>query len=315
MAAQVTVVIPTHNRSAWLAVTLHSVLWQQDVELDVVVVDDGSTDDTAAVVHAAGDRVRLVRHDAPLGVARSRNDGAAAATGDWVAFCDDDDVWAPDKLAAQLGAAARDGRCWAYAGAVTIDREHHVVGGKPPPAPAEVMRDLGRYNPVPGGGSNVVVRRDVLEQVGPFETRLFNTEDWEMWIRLGKVGAPSWVPRPLVGYRVHPTNASLRSAEILAGAALIDELHGTQADLGVLHRWLAEASLRSGNRAAAVRHLGRAARHGEIRGALGDAAELVARRVRRVLGRSRSSPAGGDAWIAMAEPWVAELAKVSGRRS
>ena len=103
---EVSVVIPTRDRSRLLGLTLHSVLWQRGVVVVVVVVDDGSTDDTAQTVAGLADpRVRLVRHDTAQGVSAARNRGITEAHGRWVAFLDDDDLWAPDKLACQLQAA------------------------------------------------------------------------------------------------------------------------------------------------------------------------------------------------------------------
>ena len=98
--AEVTVVVPTRNRAAMLRQALRSVAAQRGVDLEAVVVDDGSTDATPAVVTAIGDRrLRLVRHQRPQGVSTARNRGVAEARGRWVAFLDDDDVWAPEKLA------------------------------------------------------------------------------------------------------------------------------------------------------------------------------------------------------------------------
>ena len=216
----VSVVVPTRNRSRLLAISLRSVLRQRGVNLEVIVVDEGSTDDTPAVVAAFCDaRVRVIRHDVPRGVSTARNAGAADARGEWVAFLDDDDLWAPDKLAHQLNAALIAGREWAYTGSVSIVDGGRIVHGQPPPAPEEVTAALPRYNAIPGGGSNVVVRRETLRRVGPFDTRLRNTEDWEMWIRLAQAGHPAWVCRPLMAYRVHASNSSLQIAEIGTGRA------------------------------------------------------------------------------------------------
>jgi glycosyltransferase involved in cell wall biosynthesis len=99
----VTVVIPTHNRKELLDRTLRSVLAQEDVDLSVVVVDDGSADGTEAFVQALADpRVSVVRHPEARGVSAARNTGIARATTTWLAFVDDDDLWAPTKLRAQL---------------------------------------------------------------------------------------------------------------------------------------------------------------------------------------------------------------------
>jgi glycosyltransferase involved in cell wall biosynthesis len=121
---EVTVVVPTHDREALLRQTLGSILGQRGVDFEVIVVDDGSSDDTAAAVAGLGDpRVRLVRHGRPLGVAAARNRGIAEAAGAWLAFCDDDDLWAPDKLARQLQAATQTGANWVYTGEVHIDAD------------------------------------------------------------------------------------------------------------------------------------------------------------------------------------------------
>ena len=145
-------------------------LSQQQVELEVIVIDEASTDDTAALLATLGDaRVRVIHHDRPRGVSAARNRGASEAHGEWLAFVDDDDLWAPDKLVRQIHAAQVSGRDWAYAGSVNIGDRGQVVYGRPPLPPEEVVAALPRYNAIPGGGSNVVVRRTTWMEVGPFE--------------------------------------------------------------------------------------------------------------------------------------------------
>ena len=86
-------VIPTHNRMGLLSLTLRTALWQQSVDLEVIVVDDGSTDDTRRVIHdIEDDRIRVVGHDEARGVSMARNSGIEAARGPWIAFLDDDDL-------------------------------------------------------------------------------------------------------------------------------------------------------------------------------------------------------------------------------
>ncbi len=276
----VSVVVPTRNRSALLAMTLRSVLRQQDVELEVIVVDEASTDDTPAMLAALGDaRVRVIRHDMPGGVSSARNRGAAEARGEWLAFVDDDDLWARDKLARQLHAAQTLGRDWAYAGSVNITDRNEIVHGRPPLPPEEVVAALPRYNAIPGGGSNVVVRRTTWVRAGPFDTRLRNTEDWEMWIRLAKHGPPACVYSPLVGYRVHNSNSSLDITEIVRGTKLIEALHDTTADWGRLHRWLAESYLRRGQRREAIGQFAKAVARGQSLSVLSDLSAILRRRV------------------------------------
>ena len=305
---RVSVVVPTRNRSGLLAVTLRSVLRQRDVDLEVIVVDEASTDDTPEVLAGLGDpRVRIVRHEIPHGVSTARNRGAADARGEWVAFIDDDDLWAPDKLTRQLRAAREGGRNWAYAGAVSIDDELKVLGGMPPPSPDRIVELLPRFDAVPGGGSNVIVHRDTLAQAGRFDSRLRNTEDWEMWIRLAKLGPPAWVCSPLVAKRAHNRNSSLDTREILAGSALIEQLHGGRVDRGITYRWLAESCLRTGRRATAIRYFAAAALHGQARNVASDLRVILRRRVRRHLLGDRGVEVVSyrhPQWIAEARAWL-----------
>jgi glycosyltransferase involved in cell wall biosynthesis len=305
------VVVPTHNRSGLLAVTLRSVLRQRDVDLEVIVVDEASTDETAAVLAGFGDsRLRTVRHETPHGVSTARNRGVAEARGEWVAFADDDDLWAPDKLARQLHAAQVTGRDWAYAGSVSITDGLRIVHGLPPLPPEQVVVVLPRYNAIPAGGSNVVVRRETLLQAGPFDIRLRNTEDWEMWIRLAKAGPPAWVCSPLVAYRVHPANASLDIGEIVLGVRLIEQLHRTTADWGRLHRWLAESFLRTGQRRAALGQFVSAALHGQARNVARDLTAIARRRVNRRSSAPQPEAGSDSTWIEEAASWLYELERV-----
>jgi len=132
----VSVVIPTRDRRDLLGAALSSVLGQSGVDLEVLVVDDGSSDGTAEMVTGLRDgRVRLLRRERAGGVSAARNRGIAEATGGWIALLDDDDLWAPDKLARQLDAMEAVGRAWGYAGAVEIDADGGLLGGAPPPPP------------------------------------------------------------------------------------------------------------------------------------------------------------------------------------
>jgi glycosyltransferase involved in cell wall biosynthesis len=304
---KVTVVIPTRNRRDWLRLTLRSVLRQDHHELETIVVDDGSTDNTADMLTQVRDsRVRVIRHDTPQGVAASRNHGAAESGGAWIGFLDDDDLWAPEKLARQLEAASASGRSWVYAGSVNIDYEANIVGGMPPVPPEDVMALIPRYNVIPGGGSNVIVRRDEFNRVGPFDLRLKNTEDWEMWIRLSEGGPPAWVPLPLLAYRVHTMNASLDVAAIFEGVSLIERTHGTTADRGILHRWLGEQSLRTGRRGQAVKHMTIAAIQGQAANVASDVSTILRRRLSRVRASAAPNPHHPE-WIEEARAWIDRL--------
>jgi glycosyltransferase involved in cell wall biosynthesis len=306
---EVTVVVPTHNRRDLLQLTLRTVLGQRDVELEVVVVDDGSTDDTAPVVAGVADhRVRLLRHDTPRGVSAARNRGIAEASGDWVAFVDDDDLWAPDKLARQLRSARRTGRDWAYAGAVKVDAAQRLLnGGKPPPDPDEVMARVARWNPMPGGCSNVIVSRALLRRAGPFDRQLINLADWELWIRLARAGGPPGMVRsPLVGYRQHGGNRSLDTGLIRREAHLIERRYGTALDWGGIFRYLAWLCLRSGRRQEALWHFAQASLRGQAAPVAADLAGLLRTRLAGPTS-SHSGTSEQHDWAMEAEAWLSSL--------
>jgi glycosyltransferase involved in cell wall biosynthesis len=310
MVTEISVVMPTRNRSEWLRLALRSVLWQQDVALEVIVVDDASTDDTSSAVLRLGDpRIRLLRRGDPGGVSAARNHGAAEAKGEWVAFLDDDDVWAPQKLGRQLSVAQAAGCDWVYTGWVTIDDKLQVMAGRPPPPPEQVANLLNRQNAIPTGGSNVLIHREAFEKAGGFDPQLTNGEDWELWIRLAGQGLPAWVPDPLVAYRIHSGNASLDTAAVWAAVALIERRHRIKVDRGSIERWIAESCLRTGHRPQAVKHLARAAIHGHAKEVASDLLATLGRRVDRRLGRAPRtfSRISDPTWTARAQRWLDEL--------
>ena len=297
-------VVPTRNRRELLACTLHTVCGQQDVDLEVLVVDDGSDSCAAAEVVAARQdpRVRILRNPAPRGVSATRNRGLEAAAGRWVAFCDDDDLWAPDKLAEQLAAADRSGRDWVYAGAVKIDTALRVVGGEPPQPPDVVHRRLPRWTLVPGGCSGVVARRELVLAVGGFDSALVNLADWDLWSRLARHGPPAWVPLPLVGYRIHAGNSSQDTRLVLRELELIDGRYGGRVDRAAVHHYLAWVSLRGGRRRQAAAHFVQAAVRGDALGVGRSLSALARGRLRR-----RRPQAPHAAWRALADRWLEPL--------
>jgi glycosyltransferase involved in cell wall biosynthesis len=315
MARAVSVVVPTHNRRGLLGLTLRSILWQRGVDLEVLVVDDGSSDGTAELVAGLGDaRIRLLRHDTPQGVAAARNRGIEAAAGGWLGFCDDDDLWAPDKLARQLQAAHQTGRNWVYTGEVHVDADGWVVGGSPPMPPERLVERLAQANVVPGGCSGVLVRRDALAGEELFDGRRYrHFADWDLWIRLAGRGLPAWVPSPLVGYRIHPGNASHDTAGMVAELDVVECRHGVRVDRVGFYRYVALLCRRTGRRGAALGYYLQAAlrdRRYLATGLAGDLADMAAGAI-RVVWRAvpgRSDQGRDDRWRAAGAAWLGELA-------
>jgi len=304
---EITVIIPTHNRRDLLRQTLRAVLRQRDVDLEAIVVDDGSTDGTEDVVRRVADpRLQLIRHDRAMGVSTARNHGASEAGGAWLAFCDDDDLWAPQKLASQLAAAAETGRQWAYGGAVNIDNTLKVCSGKPPSAPEQLVERLRGFNAVPGGASNAIVRADVLRDIGGWDPQLVVLADWDLWIRLARSGLPACVSEPLVGYRIHANSASSNRRLILAEARLLEARYGNRINYAEFYHYLAWVALRSTLRARALREFTFAALHGHVGSVSRSVGILVHERLRRLTGR----PIGyyhSVEWKQQANVWLDDL--------
>jgi glycosyltransferase involved in cell wall biosynthesis len=278
--AGASVVIPTRDRWALLERALGSVLAQEGVELEVIVIDDGSREPAPAGMPALRDpRVRLERSPRSQGVARARNLGLALAGGEWTAFLDDDDLWAPTKLARQLEAVQAAGGVLAYSAAFVTDEHGRLLGVDPAPPPDGLLRDLLRHPSMPGGCSNVVARTVVLRELDGFDERLEQLADWDLWIRLAASGAAGACPEPLVAYLDHPASMHVRRAKLTSdelvylstkhAALLAGAGRGPQLGGGAwFEHWVAGGQLRAGDRAGALRTYLRTARRHRSKGSL-----------------------------------------------
>ena len=208
---EVSVVIPTRNRWSLLSTrSLRAAQVQEDVVHEVIVVDDGSTDETPTRLAALDDpRVRVIRHETPGGVARARNAGLREARGDWIAFLDDDDSWAPHKLRRQLDAARSSDADFVYSGVVAVDDHANVLFAFETPPPEPLQFDVIEKCVIPAGPSNVLIRTALLRELGGFDEQLLNMEDWDLWIRLASAGKAVVVPEILVAYLEHAEGKSL----------------------------------------------------------------------------------------------------------
>lgn len=196
-----TVVVPTHNRAPILSQSIDSILAQKDVSVTLVVVDDASSDCTSAVL-AQYPSVAVVRHTTPTQQRIARNDGARLARTPWLAFCDDDDLWAPMKLRRQLDAANAQGTTWCTSSAVFVDEKLEPIGGLRLRAAVDVPQLIKRWNLVPGGGSGVLMRTALFNELGGFRDGAKYVEDWDLWIRLSQRGIPACVDDLLVAQRL-----------------------------------------------------------------------------------------------------------------
>ena len=263
MTPEVSVVIPTHSRWDLLATAaLPAAFGQEDVELEVIVVDDGSTDETAERLAGLEEpRLRVVRHDRTRGVAQARNTGIAAARGEWIALLDDDDLWAPRKLRTQLDAAAAAGAVFAYGGAAALAEDRSWVYSLAPPDPETLASVLLQRNVLWGGCSNVLVRTDVVRELGGFDEQLFQLTDWDLWIRLSQAGRAAAWPEVVVGCIEHRRSMLLTSEpDVFEEFDYVEEKHRAARDASnlridrrIFSRWVALGHRRAGRRAHAAR--------------------------------------------------------------
>jgi glycosyltransferase involved in cell wall biosynthesis len=228
-APLVSIVTPAYNAAAHFAETAASVLQQTFENWEWIVVDDGSTDATAAMVEEIADpRVRLIRMTHSGLPACARNRGVAAARGAFVAFIDADDIWLPRKLELQLqvlqehpGVGLVFSRYfWYWTGAVTRKRSTPEPDLRGLPNPGFLFGRLALENAI--CASSVVVRRAVAEAFGPMDEdpRQRGTEDYEYWLRLAPTVRFAFVGEPLVLYRIQAQGVSRRAVPIAEGSIL-----------------------------------------------------------------------------------------------
>lgn len=201
----VTVVLPTRDRWKAARRALRSALAQRGVAVEVVVVDDGSQTRPDGIPELDDPRVSVVAAPAAPGVAAARNFGATRAHGAWLAFLDDDDLWAPDKLARQIEAAGKAGACFAWTAQVVVDAELEPVRVWRAPA-ADAIADRLVESNVIGGPSSVIVRRSHFAAVGGFDESLALLADWDLWLRLAPRCAGCACDEILTAYGLHPSN-------------------------------------------------------------------------------------------------------------
>jgi hypothetical protein len=217
----VSVVIPTYNSGRLVTEAVASVLAQTEPASEVIVVDDGSVDDTRERLGGMMGRIRY-EYQENRGVAAARNRGVALAAGEFVAFLDADDVWHPRKLGCQLASFA-------------ADPDLGMVGTGTFDWPAAVFAEIG----ADGAGrasalswrrlvvknhlatSSILARRSVLVEAGEFDPRLQGPEDHDLWIRVAALAKVAKLDLPLTGYRVVEGSLSKQAARMRDGIDLI----------------------------------------------------------------------------------------------
>jgi hypothetical protein len=307
MTFEVSVVIPSFNRADLLPRTLASILSQTAPPVEVIVVDDGSTDNTEALTRSFRPPVKYVRIE-NSGVCRARNVGASLATAPWIAFCDSDDLWRPDKLAAQ-GRLLRavSGLEYAFTNFQVVTGDRWSTATKfdeAPPGfwdlptrqiePGAFVIDAPMFAPLiafqPIFPSTVIINQDRLRRVGGWADHLGRvlSEDLEFTLRCVTEPPIGVNAEPLVGIRKHAGNFSGNALRTLDG------------ELQILRYVLATHPF-AGRHAEAIRHsiVDRAAAGAELAFLLGDRGQ-----VRKLLA---SVPLRRRSWKLHLKATIAEL--------
>lgn len=228
----VSVVIPTRNRVQLLQRAVFSVLNQHQshdpFDFEVIVVEQQSSDGTDEFLSSLADpRVRVIRVP-PIGPGAARNLAVSQARGTWIAFVDDDDFWAPDKLRIQLSALLTQDGGWGCTGTYYLDDTEHVIGQRQPLRTGpldDLYADLIEENVVTST-STVMVRRQLFIDAGGFPTDVHFAEDWMLWIRLAKLSRAVPIADLLAGTRISFGSATANVDHLHAAFAAIDVLRG-----------------------------------------------------------------------------------------
>ena len=262
----ISVVIPAYNASRYLAATLNSILAQTLPADEILVIDDGSRDDTATIAESFGPPVRVIRRT-NVGQAASRNFGVQQAQSEWIAFLDADDLWEPTKLARQMEELARNlDASLCYTARVDFTEEDGVIKlGRvmPVPPPADLRQALFRNTTFMP--SSTILRRSMFLAAGGFDSKYKIIEDWDLWLRLLRDNTVfAACNEPLLLYRLHLDSVSHNAVPALAEAKQIFRTYVLPA-IPPRRRWLARIKSESGQEASTAivlrrlgdrRHLG-----------------------------------------------------------
>lgn len=204
---KVSVIVPTYNRAHMVTETIDSILAQTFKDFELIVVDNESTDNTEEAIKSyADERIRYFKHRNNGVVAVNRNYGIGKAQGQYIAFCDDDDLWLPEKLERQLPEFEKDNQIGLVCtNSIIFDR--HGEHGEMIKAKLKdsdfTLESLIWGNPVIG--SSALVKRQVVDDVGMMDEspEIFTSEDYELWLRIAKRYKIKYIDLPLIKYRTH----------------------------------------------------------------------------------------------------------------
>ena len=218
----ISVIIPSYNHATYIAEAIQSVLRQTVPAQEVIVVDDGSTDQTREVVAQFPAPVRYI-YQPNRGLSAARNTGIQASMSKWVAFLDADDWWLPEKIRLQTEALERNPSAVLVYCSVWLQRPDGKRIYNSACDPSRLWPRIRYQNCTTGSGSAVLVRKDVVVEAGGFNENLTACEDWDLWVRLALRYPFASVREPVVVGRQHDSSMSTAYERMLANMEKIME--------------------------------------------------------------------------------------------
>jgi glycosyltransferase involved in cell wall biosynthesis len=203
---KVSVIIPAYNASQFIVPAIESVLNQTSTDYELVFVDDGSIDDTAAIVMSYGERIKYV-YQKNQGLSSARNVGIEKAEGEYLAFLDADDYWDRRKLSYQVVVLDRSPSVGVvYTALKVVNKDGCEIGERRCSIRGQIFFSLLTENCVVGSCSSSLIRRECFDTAGTFDETFSASEDWDLWLRIAPHYLFDFVDLPLTFYRIHPGN-------------------------------------------------------------------------------------------------------------
>lgn len=243
---RVSVVIPAYNSETTIKQSIESVFNQTIKDFEIIVIDDGSTDETSLILKSiADDRLKVFRQS-NSGVSSARNKGINKAKGRFIAFLDSDDYWLPNKLEIQLNYFQKDQNLDLISTSAIFCTKYKLKYKNSERKKGRTFKRLLKGNHILT--SSCMVKRDLLENYSGFDSSITLGEDWEFWLRLAKENRFLTISDPLVLYKVHPnqkysTHIHIRDRKKILESLMSLDYKGTLFKIYVKRLWLSNTYL------------------------------------------------------------------------
>lgn len=189
----VTVIIPTYNRAQLVTKAIESVLDQTYSNLEILVIDDHSTDNTKEIIEKIDDdRIKYLLNERTKGAQGARNTGLIKAKGEWIAFLDSDDIWLENKLQIQVTQLIKKNKQFCHS-------NWYVENGNKTTVHKKNINNILKINYI-GTFSSVVLSKGLIEKIGLLDENLESCQDWDYWIRVCQHVKPLYIDKPLLVY-------------------------------------------------------------------------------------------------------------------